>query len=447
VRKAAAMVNANKHLFKQGERWYVAVEVPQSLRSILNTKRLTKSLGTDDVRQARLLKHHVVGEFKSLIDKARRGKIAVDGGGVTGKAMVLRQALQVASDRNDADSFNDLKVEQWVAAEDVGRQFNLDTAKAFYDVASGLATPLGLHLESWLNEKDFTERTKADHRHALSQLTNWLRAAHLVETIEAITDKVAGRFKTEALVNRAVNFKTANKLLSGLRTYWRWLEQHGHVERNPWAGKSLPKLRAGSKNASRKERAFTDDELVALLRGTSDEEISDVMMVAALSGIREEAIFQLTVKDCHEGVFEVAPAKREIEYRKVPIHPVLKAIVHRRSHDKKPSDYLFHEAKSQGGWDGIRSMAFSKRFGYYRKGLGVDEVIAGQRRSLVNFHSFRRWFITKADQAGCRMEDIERVVGHKVQSMSGGLYSSGATIEQLRKVVESVKLPKKVLPK
>jgi hypothetical protein len=47
-----------------------------------------------------------------------------------------------------------------------------------------------------------------------------------------------------------------------------------------------------------------------------------------------------------------------------------------------------------------RSMPAVKAFTPYRRPLVVDERRAGKRRSLVNFHSFRRWFCTKAEQAG-----------------------------------------------
>ena len=79
--------------------------------------------------------------------------------------------------------------------------------------------------------------------------------------------------------------------------------------------------------------------------------------------------------------------------------------------------------------DGARSMSFSKRFGTYRRACAVDHKVEGHRRSKVNFHSWRRWAITKVDQAGMRREDVERTFGHKVGGMSFGLYSAGSTLD------------------
>ena len=82
-----------------------------------------------------------------------------------------------------------------------------------------------------------------------------------------------------------------------------------------------------------------------------------------------------------------------------------------------------------------------KAFTNYRRSLGVDERLPGRKRSLVNFHSFRRWFRTKAEQAGIPETTIAAVVGHKRQGETFGTYSAGPSMEQFRACVEAVKLP------
>jgi integrase len=82
-----------------------------------------------------------------------------------------------------------------------------------------------------------------------------------------------------------------------------------------------------------------------------------------------------------------------------------------------------------------------KLFGRFRKAVGVDDQLPGQRRSLVTFHSFRRWFITQAERAGQPESIIAAVVGHKRAGMTLGLYSAGPDREQFTRCVEAVKLP------
>jgi hypothetical protein len=48
------------------------------------------------------------------------------------------------------------------------------------------------HLERWLREVPYTDRTKGDHRRAVQRLKEW--PAGKVETLEAVTQKKAGEF-------------------------------------------------------------------------------------------------------------------------------------------------------------------------------------------------------------------------------------------------------------
>jgi hypothetical protein len=56
-------------------------------------------------------------------------------------------------------------------------------------------------------------------------------------------------------------------------------------------------------------------------------------------------------------------------------------------------------------------------------------------------HSFRRWFCTKAKQAGQAETIIAAVVGYKLHGMTFGVYSGGPSEKQFGACVEAVKLP------
>jgi integrase len=70
--------------------------------------------------------------------------------------------------------------------------------------------------------------------------------------------------------------------------------------------------------------------------------------------------------------------------------------------------------------------------------LGPDDP--GRRRAVANFHSWRRFFISKAELAGIDERIISDVVGHARRSMTGR-YSAGASMGQMKVCVEAVKLP------
>jgi hypothetical protein len=73
--------------------------------------------------------------------------------------------------------------------------------------------------------------------------------------------------------------------------------------------------------------------------------------------------------------------------------------------------------------------------------VGVEDVVEGKRRSLVNFHSWRRFFVTKAEQAMQPEHIIAIAVGHKRAGVTLGRCSAGPLMEQVRACVEVVRLP------
>jgi integrase len=161
-------------------------------------------------------------------------------------------------------------------------------------------------------------------------------------------------------------------------------------------------------------------EAQALLSGPCSPSLRLLMEVAALTGARLDAIIRMEVKG---DMIILPPQKKERGPRTIPLH----------SHLREPlADFR--------GWQWITSSAASSFFGLYRrKVLGPDP--GGRRRAVVNFHSWRRWFISKAEQAGQPENVIAAVVGHRRPGLTFGRYSSGPGVELMRACVEAVQLP------
>src|SRR5690606_21378586 len=138
--------------------------------------------------------------------------------------------------------------------------------------------------------------------------------------------------------------------LGFLREYWKWLKQRGHVEDNPWLGQELPAQPRRDRNAERDggKRPYTDDEAATLLYGPVADlmrpppslYLTDLMHIAALSGMRLEEICQLRVADCKGESFAVHEGKTDNARRTIPIHAALTSIVSRRSKDRQDNEYL-----------------------------------------------------------------------------------------------------------
>jgi site-specific recombinase XerC len=430
--------NPDRNLRLRGGRYYAVKAVPPRFIASLGGKdKLVVSLRTGEIAVARRERDIRLGEWEAMF-KAMRGEGAAKGSifppHLVPELKNYRQRIRSAEDRGEHDKAAAISVKLIERTEAVEKRNGKAVADAMFLAGVG-STLLSEFVDTWMSEKGYAERTKADFRTAIKQLSRWMTKNGMAQVVCSIDYDNAAKFKLEAFDK--VHAKTANKLLSGLRSYWKWLQKHRKVTDNPWIGLSFPKKRVARHE---RERPFWDDEILRLFNNNPDQLMRDAMAIAALSALRLEEMFDLRIEDCKNGVFWVRRGKTEASERMVPIHSDLRSIVAARCAGKADNEYLLHEGKPTG-WDGARSMSFSKRFATYRRACSVDQQMQGHRRSKVNWHSWRRWFITQADRKQHRREDIERTVGHKVQGVALTVYSWGVTIDELSPVVESVKLP------
>ncbi len=325
----------------------------------------------------------------------------------------------------------------------VRAKLGVEAAQRFDELVTAGAA-INEHLEQHLAEADIIPRSKIEKRTVVRELMAWNPKMSLAD----VDRRTAGRYVSEILASGTLATKTANKKISNLRAYWKWLIRRGIVDDaagNPWIDQRLETSRRASAEGGMRE--YSGEEMTTLLYSpyparmnlAHRERLMDAIKIAALSGMRIEEIFQLRVKDCAGDTFSIVTAKTRAGVRKVPIHRDLTTLVERRTAGKKDTAFLFDDVRTRTG---ERSQPVSKQFGRYRKLLGVDETPAGKRRSRVDFHSLRRWFITKAERAGQAPHIIEAVVGHKRQGMSLGRYSGGPSVDQqMRECVEAVRLP------
>ena len=447
------------------------MDVPRPLRAAMGRKRMVKSLQTREHTVAVARRHAAIAEFQLAFEKARRraevdpvvtaalewrdvlsridrGEAATmsafaDPGAVeilrdsgTGELVELGQhdlAIMVASDQLGSE------------AERIAEKEGDTAARAFLEIARGHVTPLLHYVDAWLAEGGgkgpLKVRTQRQYRRDLKQLDAWLARSRLPPTIEAVTKPVAGRYVTD-MVAEGTDRKTANRKISAVSAYWRWLLKRTSVQINPWGGQSLSKATVATTGIPK--RPFTDTEVTTLLNGGCDAELLDAVLVAALSGMRIEEAYRLTVADAANGWFNIRDAKTRAGIRRVPIHTMLRPLVARRLVGKLPTAFLFHEAGPvREGYE--RSMPASKRFGHYRKRVGVDEREPGRRQSNIDFHSLRRWFITKGRNAGVDRATVAAVVGHEAGNITDDVYSGGPSEALLQACVESVRLPEGAL--
>lgn len=453
----------------RGRTWYCVKDAPRHLRPTLG-KRLLRSLQTRDVNVARARRHAILADFQRTIAAAERDHGPANASPAYEAGMAWR-GIFAALERGDPGQIKafaagggriewqangePVQLDDHTAARDnaesllsdqvdrFGEQHGHAAAQTLIGLARGTATPLQHHVDAWLAEggpKGPTNaRTQGQYRSDLAGLGAWMTRAGIAPTIEAVTKAVAGRYVTEGLIGAGVNRLTANRKISTASSYWTWLGKRTAIEANPWRGQSLAKG-AANRSGEQRKRAFTEAEAATLLAGGADDELADAMRVAALTGMRLEEIYRLTVVDCADGWFRIRVAKTQAGTRRVPIHSALVPVVARRVAAKEAGAFLFPEpGEAKPGRE--RSMAASKRFGHYRKRLGVDATVEGQRQSAIDFHSWRRRFVSMARDAGVDRATVAAVVGHEAGNVTDDVYRSGPAVALMRACVEAVTLP------
>lgn len=426
------------HLQLHGRQYRARVAIPADVRKAFGGKAfLIAPLGTSDLSEADRRKGEHISRFKRQIAEARDTSDPV-----LSFARLFRRTEEEWRAANPTDPDEKILSEAMLfgATEIVAEDHGDEAARTFYEVSSGQATPIAEYFEEWIADRGFTASSLPHHRKAIAVLTGWCKAARVKPTLEALTNRVAWDFRDKCLRARYPDPKTFDKHLWSYRSYWKWLARRSRVEANPWLGMSDDGHSKRIRAQGARKRPFTDMEIRSLLSGRPPEPLHDLMMVAALSGARINAICELRMRDCQDGCFTFRRAKQEPEDRRVPIHSELSEIVARRAAKKGPEEFLFHECPEATARR-PRSAAASQAFTRYRRALEVDEKADWKRQSNVDFHSFRRWFTTKAEQAGQQPHIIDAVTGHKRPGETLGRYSLGPSMAQLRDCVEAVKLP------
>lgn len=419
------------------------VDVPIADRGVVGSKRLKKGLGTRDkhLAQARLPK--ALLELHGKIDAARRGHPSTDPR--TAEAMELRERLQevrsgVGTVYQPDEVWDPARGKYIVIEAEVAEGLLIDTVQArseaiadeegekrgdaFADLALGRSTPLKHYMETWLSEPGKrgtvrAERTKLEYQGIVTAFEDWLAKGRHASTVEAVTRKIAGEY-VSSLHKDGLSAARIRDVVAAFSTYWVWLEKRGCVPEsfNPWKGQAVAKVKkvaalsAGDDHADEDLRPFTTKELEALFKDVEDIALRDLMHLAALSGMRIEEACSLTVGQCAEGVFDVRGTKTKAAKRKVPIHPDLSELIKRRCTDKPSTDWLFPEAGEPDKF-GKRAPVMSARFYKFRLDRKVDDKPEGKKKSRVDFHSFRRWFVSEAVTAGQPLHVIRQVVGHE----------------------------------
>jgi integrase len=419
-------------------------------------RQVLRSLQTKSKSEAVRRFHHVSGIVQAEIETLRRNQEGVRQdkprtpedearywGDVIAKAQSFEELEQIEAAFDETVERilgNPVGSEHGVNGEErpVYEQENEEQARRLVDIVSKSVVPVGFHFDDFMAEKAPQPKYAYRFKTAVRKLEAWLQDQSNGARIgvRQINRELARRFIRDKRAEGA-SPATVKGYQSCLGVYWSWLEDKRLVEPDVWINH---RVEAGDDEGDK--RPFTDNEVKVLLQGPAPLLIKDLMMLAALTGMRRSEITNLKVGNCKGAVFDVQGGKTKAARRRIPIHSDLEEIVTRRCAGKRDDEYLLEGLSSPAsrGASG-RGSKLGEVFTKYRRKVGVDDRQSGDGQSLVDFHSFRRWFCTKAEQAGIQEHLIASVVGHTRKGMTFGRYSAGPSDAQRRSVVDAVSLP------
>lgn len=178
------------------------------------------------------------------------------------------------------------------------------------------------------------------------------------------------------------------------------------LEKNPFRGHKL-----NTAKSRESYEAFTDQDVIALLRGLQEAgegELFDVASIAAYSGMRIGEICNLkpehiiVIDNVH--LFHVQEGKTSNAARVVPIASKILPMVLERC-QKPYNGFLFYRASITKREDGKRSSWHVNRFGRLKRDILPDS------ENKV-FHSYRHAWIAKLNTAGVDEGRVALLAGH-----------------------------------
>jgi len=269
--------------------------------------------------------------------------------------------------------------------------------------------------------------------------------------LATVTRKMAADFLTHISAGRSG--RTTNNYATTMMSLFKYARDRGLIPE----GAPNPFEDQRRKVVGEEREAFNSAEVqklfaalpieVAPKKHSPETALPWAVRIAAYSGMRLEEIAQLTVPDIQRRgtnggtvvVFDIHNGDNEHHIkngssaRAVPIHSALVRAGLLNYAQALPQDgLLFPGLKrraSKGGKIGARlGELFRKRL-----------IAIGLKREGLCFHSLRHTLAERLEAAAVSQTDAARVLGHAIEGMSYGTYSSGPGLIRLAAVVEEIR--------
>lgn len=415
------------HAEVRRKRWYAVLDVPAEVRHIMGKARLVQSTMTGDPSEAARRVSVLVTQWKADIAKAR-GQLPKHSDPFW---VSLAQDHAMAREAEGDDDGVMVGVVEDLIKLEADKIADPDEAGLMYRRATGQAPmpiPLGPLVTAWKGSLGKLAQKTIDQ--ANRDVT---RMADHFLYLDALTPQKVLAW-TEKMLGEGVTASSLERIGSGCRSFWSYLQQSGSVamvEPNPFEGPFRLAQRRAVKN-TKDITAFMPQEvadLYAAALAKEDQPLADLIALGAYSGGRIEELCSLTKETSKGGFFRMG-TKTNASRRDCPVHPSVAPLVARLVKASTDGYLIPSAADNQYG---NRSGPLSQRFGHLKKALGF-----GQRHV---FHSTRHTLVTLMHQAGVPSPIISDVVGHEKGIFTLDKYGTGSSMAQKLEAIRKVSYP------
>lgn len=440
---------ASRYIKLQHNRYWARFQVPRDVRDAFGKSEEWVNLHTDDRKLAEARAPRAASDFRARVLEARGRAGTVEADALMWRRQIENEpsepgsvsvapeaAVLLAADRyvrggrkavlRAADLYHEGNEVEALAAMG-GPQ-----ARTFVDIAIRGLKPLRPFVDPWFARRcsEVEPKTAAMDRTSVERFIEAFPLTTKVTKV-AVSDW-AQRRKTDDNLSPT----TVQREMSGIRSFWGYLKERGEVPDDgpdPFGGL---RFKVRQKDTVRAKRVgFAAAEVAALFKAAreqGDEELADLIALAAFTGARREELCALKVEDVRDGWLRIADTKTEAGAREVPLHPRLKPLVARLTAQRRTGFLLVGLDENKYG---KRGDAIGKRFTRLKTSLGHGETKA--------FHSIRHTVVHILESAGTPENHTADIVGHKKRTMTYGLYSGrGATRGLLADAISKVAYPR-----
>jgi integrase len=403
---------------KRRNLWYAKLTVPLRAREKIGKLRFFKSLGTPDKREAERLSAPLLAKWRAEIRQAEG-----DTNAVSDEAQRWKDALSQATGKERET----LELVLLDGVENMETKEGYESAKTFYDLATGISTLSASHFEAWKSQLTLAPKTIDQMVKDVQLLLGHFR------TLEVITKKSIKAW-LDALSAKGSSQSSLKRIITNSRNYWRHLQTVEAVppEIDPFF-KVLAITKAVKNNGSGSWVPFEAAEVVTLwtdAQQKQDQTLADLIAIAAHTGARIEELCSLRVSDVKPHAFKIIDSKTIAGIREVPIHSDLRHLMERLK--KASSDGYLLSGLTLNKY-GDRSNAIGKRFGRLKSAQGFAEAHV--------FHSIRKTLTTLLENAGVPEGVSADIVGHEKKTITYGLYSGGSSLTVKSAALERIAYP------